>query len=210
MGLMGLGRFVALVPHSIVVGFTIGIAVTIALSQVGEVLGLKAKIGYSFLDKCRDIAANLHEFNAFALLLAAGTFVVIKYLLKVSIYIPAPLIAIGVGTLLCATLLADQGLTLVKTKYGRIPTDFWSSPRRGCRAPVPRSVTTSPTSCCRSCTSPCCSTSLTSPRPSSSWRRSRACSARAWPTGWRTTAGSRSTRTRSSGARAGSTSWSRC
>ena len=124
MGLMGLGRFVALVPHSIVIGFTIGIAVTIALSQVGEVLGLKAKIGYSFLDKCRDIAANLHEFNAFALLLAAGTFFVIKYLLRVSIYIPAPLIAIGVGTLLCATLLEDQGLTLVKTKYGRIPTDF--------------------------------------------------------------------------------------
>src|SRR5690606_17158578 len=33
MGLFGLGRFVALVPHSIVVGFTIGIAITIALSQ---------------------------------------------------------------------------------------------------------------------------------------------------------------------------------
>src|SRR5918993_5660670 len=49
MGLMGFGRFVALVPHSIVIGFTIGIAVTIALSQVGEVLGLKAKMSYGFL-----------------------------------------------------------------------------------------------------------------------------------------------------------------
>src|SRR5262249_25834347 len=111
MGLMGFGRFVALVPHSIVVGFTIGIAVTIALSHAGEVLGLKAKIGYGFLDKCRDIAANLHQFDVFALLLAAGTFFVIKYLLRVSIYIPAPLIALGVGTLLCATLLGDRGLT---------------------------------------------------------------------------------------------------
>ena len=42
MGLTGLGKLASLVPHSIVVGFTIGIAVTIALSQVGEVLGLHA------------------------------------------------------------------------------------------------------------------------------------------------------------------------
>jgi MFS superfamily sulfate permease-like transporter len=125
LGLLGWGRIVALVPHSIVVGFTIGIAVTIATSQIGEVLGLKAKIGYTFLDKVRDIGANLHEFNIWALVLALGTFALIKYLLKVSIYIPAPLLAIGVGTILAATLLADNGLTLIKTKYGSIPTDFW-------------------------------------------------------------------------------------
>ncbi|MCL4855324.1 MAG: hypothetical protein KJZ78_28510, partial [Bryobacteraceae bacterium] len=40
-GVVRLGRIVAKVPHSIVVGFTIGIAITIALSQIGEVLGLK-------------------------------------------------------------------------------------------------------------------------------------------------------------------------
>src|SRR5688572_7194529 len=42
MGLSGLGKLARLVPHSIVVGFTIGIAVTIASSQVGEVFGLHA------------------------------------------------------------------------------------------------------------------------------------------------------------------------
>src|SRR5262245_3035505 len=42
MGLTGLGKLAKHVPHSIVVGFTIGIAVTIALSQVGEVFGLHA------------------------------------------------------------------------------------------------------------------------------------------------------------------------
>src|SRR5215510_11835834 len=40
MGLARMGRFVEKVPHSIVVGFTIGIAATIALSQAGEVLGI--------------------------------------------------------------------------------------------------------------------------------------------------------------------------
>src|SRR5688500_12737297 len=38
----GMGKLARLVPHSIVVGFTIGIAVTIALSQVTEVFGLHA------------------------------------------------------------------------------------------------------------------------------------------------------------------------
>src|SRR3712207_4361509 len=76
MGLARFGRIVALVPHSIVVGFTIGIAVTIALSQVGEVLGLHAKLGHTFLDKVRVIWAHRGEFNAYALLLALGTFVV--------------------------------------------------------------------------------------------------------------------------------------
>ena len=41
-GVAQLGRLARLVPHSIVVGFTIGIAVTIALSQFGEVFGLHA------------------------------------------------------------------------------------------------------------------------------------------------------------------------
>ena len=48
MGVARLGRLVELVPHSIVVGFTIGIAVTIALSQIGEVLGFKARWATAF------------------------------------------------------------------------------------------------------------------------------------------------------------------
>ena len=126
MGLFGLGRIISFVPYSIVVGFTIGIAVTIALSQIGEVLGLKAKLGHGFLHKLEVIFSNLHEFNIYALLLALGTFFIIKYLLKLSIYIPAPLIAIGIGTLLSSTVLAEQELTLIRTEYGSIPTHLWT------------------------------------------------------------------------------------
>jgi MFS superfamily sulfate permease-like transporter len=124
MGLFGLGKYVALVPHSIIVGFTIGIAVTIALSQFGEVLGLKAKIGYKFFDKVRDVTANLHEFNWRALVLALGTFVVTKYLLKVSVFIPAPLIALGLGTAISTTIWAGTGLVSVRDKFGAIPSNL--------------------------------------------------------------------------------------
>src|SRR5262247_4235069 len=40
-GLFRFGRIIEKVPHSIVVGFTIGIAIVIAFSQIGEVLGFK-------------------------------------------------------------------------------------------------------------------------------------------------------------------------
>jgi MFS superfamily sulfate permease-like transporter len=113
-----------MVPHSIVVGFTIGIAVTIALSQVGELLGLKAKLSYGFLDKISVIASNLGEISVFAVALGLGTFAITKYVLKISVYIPAPLLAIGVTTVVAATAWADKGLTLVQDRYGRIPTDF--------------------------------------------------------------------------------------
>jgi len=126
MGLFGLGKIISLVPYSIVVGFTIGIAITIAMSQIGEVLGLKAKLGHGFLHKLEVIFSNLHEFNVYALLLALGTFFIIKYLLKISIYIPAPLIAIGIGTLLSSTVLAEQELTLIRTEYGSIPSHLWT------------------------------------------------------------------------------------
>ena len=125
MGLFGLGKIITLVPYSIVVGFTIGIAITIALSQIGEVLGLRVKLGHEFLHKVQMIFLHLHEFNFYALLLALGTFFIIKYLLKLSIYIPAPLIAIGVGTLFSSTIFAEKELTLIGTKYGSIPTNFW-------------------------------------------------------------------------------------
>jgi len=124
MGLFGMGRYVALVPHSIIVGFTIGIAATIALSQIGEALGLQAKIGYKFFDKVRDVADNLHEFNWRALALAVGTFLVTKYLLKVSVFIPAPLIALGLCTAVSTTVWAGTGLTSVGDKYGSIPRNL--------------------------------------------------------------------------------------
>lgn len=126
MGLGGLGSFVSKVPHSIVVGFTIGIALTIALTQIGDVLGLKAKIPYPFLEKVQAVVTHLGEFNFYSLLLAVGTFAMCKYLLKWSVYIPAPLIAVAIGIVLSQTVLRAQGLTVSADKYGAIPhEDFF-------------------------------------------------------------------------------------
>jgi SulP family sulfate permease len=120
------GRIVSKVPHSIVVGFTIGIAFTIALSQAGEILGLKAKMPTHFFEKIGTIAAHVSEINVYAVVLGLVTFLLTKYLLKLSVFIPAPLIALAVTSLIAGTVWSGNGLTLIREKYGKIPTDFFT------------------------------------------------------------------------------------
>jgi SulP family sulfate permease len=70
LGLLRLGRLVRYVPVSIVIGFTNGIAVLIAASQIKDWLGLSiAKMPADFFAQLRAIAGNLDSFNphAFAL-----------------------------------------------------------------------------------------------------------------------------------------------
>jgi MFS superfamily sulfate permease-like transporter len=124
MGLARLGRIVARVPDSIVVGFTIGIAIVIGMSQVEQVLGFKSKLDYGLINKIQGIAQNFGEFSIYALAIAVMTFVVTKYLLKISRYIPAPLIALGIALLMSQTIWRDAGLPVVQDKFGPIPGDL--------------------------------------------------------------------------------------
>lgn len=123
-GVLGVGKYAKQVPPSIVVGFTVGIAVAIALSNGGEALGVPGS-GVSLRAKVSSIAANISSFNVWALVLALATFAITKGLLRVSIFIPAPLLALGVCTGLSATVLSDKGVTLVRDRYGSIPNDFF-------------------------------------------------------------------------------------
>jgi sulfate permease, SulP family len=126
MALAGAGKIVKQVPHSIIVGFTIGIAFTIAASQAGEILGLEAKMGYKFFEKLEGVSKHYDQFNVWAFILAIGTFVFTKKVLKMSPFIPAPLLALGLGALLAATVLSDARLTLIGMKYGAIPSQSWA------------------------------------------------------------------------------------
>lgn len=123
-GVARLGRYVAMVPHSIVVGFTIGIAITIALSQGPEVFGIQATSGYAAVDKLRTILENTNQINMYSVALGLLTFLITKYVLKISPFIPAPLLAIGVTTAIAAFAWPDKNLVLISDHYGKIPTDF--------------------------------------------------------------------------------------
>ena len=124
-GLLGLGKIARYVPNSIVVGFTVGIGITIAATNLYDVLGLRAGGGPNLITKLSGVFANAGDANWYALALGLLTFGLTRYLLRLSIYIPAPLIAVGVATVLAATVWSTKGLTLISTRYGQIPTDFF-------------------------------------------------------------------------------------
>jgi sulfate permease, SulP family len=104
------------VPHSIVVGFTIGISIVIAFSQLGEIFGFKEKIGYGLLQQVKKTMAYLPSANWYAFALALVTFALCKTLLRFSAFI--------LGWLVSSTWWNDKALILIKDKYGAIPTDF--------------------------------------------------------------------------------------
>jgi sulfate permease, SulP family len=124
-GLLQLGRIVEKVPHSIVVGFTIGIAIVIAFSQMGEVFGLHHKLGYALMDQLKVLSAHIREANPYALALAVITFIFCKFAIKVSPFIPGPLIALVFGLIAAKTFFAGHDLILIKDKFGSIPRDFF-------------------------------------------------------------------------------------
>jgi sulfate permease, SulP family len=72
LGLFRLGTLVRYVPVSVVIGFTNGIAVLIALSQIRDLLGLDiAKMPGDFFGQINAIALHLPSFNPYALGLGA-------------------------------------------------------------------------------------------------------------------------------------------
>ncbi len=123
-GLLKFGRIVEKVPHSIVVGFTIGIAIVIAFSQVGEVFGLKEKVGYGIIDQLTVLAKYIGQANIYAVVLALITFVFCKFAIRISPFIPGPLLALVFGLIAAKTFFSGHDLILIKDKFGSIPRDF--------------------------------------------------------------------------------------
>lgn len=130
LGIFGVGKYAKLVPNSIIVGFTVGIAVAIALTNFKDILGLKSfsvLLGQTsgFWNKMNYALDNLGVINGWAVLIGVLTFVLTKGLLRISIFIPGPVIAMAVATILTSTVLADKNIILVKDLYGSIPNNFF-------------------------------------------------------------------------------------
>ena len=78
MGLTGLGSLIRFIPIAIVIGFTNGIAVTIALSQLRDFFGLRIEhMPADFFSQVSAIAHNAGSVNVTALALGCATLAVI-------------------------------------------------------------------------------------------------------------------------------------
>lgn len=100
LGLTRMGRLIQFVPYPVVLGFTAGIAVVIAVLQIPDFLGLETgPLGEYFVDNIWIIATSLSTINP--LELAVGLFALFCMLAwpRLRIPIPAPLIGLVIGAI---------------------------------------------------------------------------------------------------------------
>jgi SulP family sulfate permease len=78
LGVTGMGSAVRFIPRPVVVGFTNGIAILIASTQIRDLLGLRLDaVPGDFIPRMRTLAAHLQTWSPPAVALAAGTLVII-------------------------------------------------------------------------------------------------------------------------------------
>ena len=95
MGLLKLGTLIRFVPYTITTGFTAGIAVTIVIGQVKDLLGLTYPAGTTTIetaDKLAAIGANIATINGQALLVGAVCLAILIVWPRVSRRIPGSLV----------------------------------------------------------------------------------------------------------------------
>lgn len=104
-GYAGVGRLMRYVPMPVVTGFTAGIAVIIASSQVGDFLGLRTgPVPADFIDKWGAYGSAMASVNWMALAVGAGTLGIIIVLKGIAPKWPGYLIAIVAATAAAAIL----------------------------------------------------------------------------------------------------------
>ena len=121
MGATGLGTAVKFIPRPVVIGFTNGIAVLIASTQIKDFFGLKLdKVPGVFTLRVEALAANFHTLSLTATLLAVGTVVLLIVCRSLSNRIPGPIIALVSVTL--AVFIFKLPVETIGTRFGGIPS----------------------------------------------------------------------------------------
>ncbi len=103
MGVLRLGKLIRFIPYTITTGFTAGIAVTIAIGQLKDFLGLTYPKGTTTIettDKVLAVVKNIGTINVAALavgLICLAVLIIWPLVPKVGEIIPGSLIAVFVG-----------------------------------------------------------------------------------------------------------------
>ena len=121
LGLTGMGSAVKFFPHPVILGFTNGIAILIASTQVKDFLGLEIeRIPGEFLARMAWVGHHLNEFSWPATALAAASVAVILLSNRFLKPIPGTIIALVLGTL--AVLILRLPVETIGSRFGGIPS----------------------------------------------------------------------------------------
>jgi sulfate permease, SulP family len=123
LGATGLGTSVKFIPRPVVVGFTNGIAVIIASTQIKDFFGLKIdKVPGDFASRILTLAHNFATLSPLETSLALSALIVIVLFMVFVKRVPGYIVALFLGT--AAVIVFNLPVVTIGTRFGGIPSGF--------------------------------------------------------------------------------------
>jgi SulP family sulfate permease len=120
MGFARLGTVIRFVPYPVTVGFTSGIALIIAASQIRDALGLQMDVvPADFIHKVQAYSQHLGSYSVPALVVCGATILIVRLWPRLSVRVPSPLVALVVMTL--AVQLFNLPVETIESRFGAVP-----------------------------------------------------------------------------------------
>jgi len=121
LGVTGMGTAVKFIPRPVVIGFTNGIAVLIASTQIKDFFGLQvAKVPGEFWLRMKALVASSPSWSPMATALAVGTVAVMLLCRAFSGRIPGPIVAMLGAT--AVAFIFKLHVQTIGTRFGGIPS----------------------------------------------------------------------------------------
>jgi len=117
-GVMKLGKYVTLMPYTVVSGFMSGIGIILIILQIGPLLGQPSPSGgvIAVLENLPTLLSAIQTYEAMLAILTVSILFLIPKNLKQ--HLPPPLVALIVATLISVIFLTETGIR----RIGEIPT----------------------------------------------------------------------------------------
>lgn len=120
MGVTGMGSAVKYIPRPIVIGFTNGIAILIASTQIKDFFGLRiGNVPGVFWLRIEMLASHFWSLNFEATALAVATVAILLACRMISNRVPGPIVALLFGT--AAVFFFKLPVETIGTRFGGIP-----------------------------------------------------------------------------------------
>jgi sulfate permease, SulP family len=120
MGLTGTGSAVKYIPRPVIIGFTNGIALVIASTQVRDFLGLTVDVPGEFIGRVQVIATNIAAVSRDSVVLGSATLALLIVWSRFVKRIPAYIVALFAGT--GAALAFGLDVATIGSRFGGIPS----------------------------------------------------------------------------------------
>lgn len=121
MAFVRAGELIKFIPYPVIVGFTSGIALLIAFSQIRDFFGLSiTTVPPDFIDKLYVYLAHLHETNFIAVIVALSSIGIILLAKRHIPRIPGPIIVVTLSAL--AVWVLGLPVETIESRFGAIPS----------------------------------------------------------------------------------------